>query len=69
MSRKDYTKFAKMFNELLSLDVQVYAKYAGGYMAKDMFDAMVKATANLFEDDNNRFDRQRFMDAVYKDAK
>lgn len=67
MSRKEYIKSATMFNELLHRDVQAYSKYAGGFMAKELFDTTVQLTADIFQGDNNRFDRQRFLNAVYKE--
>lgn len=65
MSRKDYCKFADAYNELLRAHVSTTAEGTGNFMAGDMFDAMVKATADIFSSDNYRFDRERFMKAVY----
>jgi len=60
MSRKDYCKFASMFNELLQGEGLKY------YTAEHVFEAIVKATADILQNDNNRFNRERFLDAVFK---
>jgi len=60
MSPKDYTKFADAYNRVLP-----YVK--DNPQGKDIFDSMVNVTANVFAEDNGRFDRDRFMDAVYKE--
>ena len=63
MSRKDYCKFASMFNELLQGDGLKY------YTAEHVFKTLVCATADIFKGDNARFDTTRFLDAVYNGDK
>ena len=50
MTKKDYIKFARLFKEI------------GVYDCSDTL-LIVKRTADIFAEDNGRFDRGRFLDA------
>lgn len=57
MTKKDYIKFAVMFN--------VYKDMPS---ADTLWNALVEYSANIFSDDNSNFDKQRFYAACgYKE--
>lgn len=58
MSRKDYVKFARVLNKLCGLDDL-------DDQDEGMLGLVVGEVADIFQDDNERFDRERFLDAVY----
>lgn len=53
MTRKDYVKFAALFNGEMTLRQQDWAK-------RMLIRGMVLSTADIFAQDNPRFDRERF---------
>ena len=59
MSKKDYVAIARAFNVTLKNTSNEFAKY-GVYMA-------IGAVIQVMEDDNSRFDKSRFLQAVNKD--
>lgn len=60
MTKKDYIKLAKILNENLNR-VQDPAEHP-----RLAFDALVSQLCGMLKEDNDRFDNQRFRDAVYK---
>jgi len=60
MTKKDYIKFASLLNEHLNQiqDPNVHTRLA--------FDSLVSHLCRVFQEDNDRFNNQRFRDAVYK---
>jgi hypothetical protein len=60
MSRKDYTKFAQAFNAILTYDGLENST------AEGIFKTMVNITASILKQDNPRFDKDRFIQAIYK---
>ena len=59
MSKKDYIAIAEQCHDLYSR-LDLYTS------PKELFDSMVSAIADMFEDDNSRFDRDRFFIAIYQ---
>lgn len=57
MTRKDYIKFAEMFREL--------DKYMAGEQAKAFLEVVVEKACKVFVEDNPRFNKDRFFQAVY----
>jgi hypothetical protein len=59
MTRKDYIRFAAMF--------KVQRAYVGQFKSGDMMrltiESIANETATIFEQDNARFDRARFLKA------
>jgi len=67
MSRKDYVKFAEMIrcrhDEIVEL---WYVKYSKTYIRKlEELKEMARRMADIFEEDNGSFNRDRFMDACF----
>jgi len=60
MTRKDYIKFADLLRYVRE------AKEAGQEITDDW---VILAVANIFGEDNPRFDRDRFFNAVYNKGK
>jgi len=60
MSKKDYCKFASMFNKLLQGEGLKY------YTAEHVFKVLLRGTADIFKGDNTQFNTDRFLDAVFK---
>ena len=60
MTKKDYIKLAKILNETLNQvqDPNVHSRLA--------FDYMVSHLCTMLKEDNDRFNNQKFRDAVYK---
>jgi hypothetical protein len=61
MSRKDYTKFANMLNNVKPSPTDELA--IEDAFAHHMWLRLVHETANIFGDDSTRFDRPRFYEA------
>ena len=57
MTRKDYIKFAEMFNDVLT-DTQHYEQ-----RERTMTRILVKRTADIFRAENDNFDLARFLKA------
>lgn len=60
MSRKDYRAFA----EVLNGEWRAAHESDNGHVERPLIMAMASGMAAVFRVDNNRFDRQRWMDAV-----
>jgi hypothetical protein len=58
MTRKDYVVTAEILNDKL------YALGNSSAVLRDLVEEIAKDFANYFEEDNERFNRKRFMDAV-----
>lgn len=58
MTRKDYIKTSNILNRFYRETVSV--------AQEESFDALVHDFADMFEADNERFMRARFVDAVYE---
>tara|TARA_R100000329_G_scaffold130940_1_gene110106 strand:+ start:448 stop:690 length:243 start_codon:yes stop_codon:yes gene_type:complete len=67
MTRKDYIKFADMIRARHDEIVEVwFVKYSKTYIRKyEELDAMAREMANIFAEDNPRFDRDRFIKACF----
>ena len=58
MTRKDYVEVADILNLLFSID----------YVKEGKEDFVIGLFAEMFQRDNARFDRNRFVDACLKEA-
>jgi hypothetical protein len=58
MTRKDYVVTAEILNDKL------YALGNSSVVLRDVVEEIAKDFADYFEEDNERFNRKRFMDAV-----
>ena len=58
MTRKDYVEVAEILNLLFSID----------YVKEGKEDFVIGLFAEMFQRDNARFDRNRFVDACLKEA-
>ena len=61
MSRKDYIKFARILREIKPQKSNNIKEY-GAKLSQ--WDKMIEAIADIFEDDNGRFDRDKFYKEV-----
>ena len=61
MTKKHYNRIAKEYNSMLQGEGLKYST------AKSTFNNMVNMLAHVLEDDNPRFNKQRFFNAVYAD--
>lgn len=61
MSKRDYVNVAKRCNAMLADDGLLHMKMT----AQEVFDTLVSIMADAFVNDNDRFDKDKFMDAVY----
>jgi hypothetical protein len=65
MTKKDYIAVANIIKDRrpLAKTSSTEAGRTGIYVANDVLDGLASDFADVFANDNPRFDRQRFMDA------
>lgn len=68
MTKKDYVKFARMLREIREGIDPVLVEYTHGKEAA-MLKAICERFADTLAEDNERFDRDRFFQAIYGEEK